>query len=300
MVDEAVRRGNRWNLFRKLPEGVPKAKREELAATLEAAIHASAQKPKASAKARTTLRDAYNDACLVMLRETLDRRVGEFPDVTVSTQLCAGAMTPEEAVALADVRDEPRDVCRRMFMASLLGRRRSPASRGEDSDRLKDDRKKAHALAQALETSCYNATFRKCNTSESPFRKAWYGPDGEKTQFLLTYSGRCATVNSHLDPEGSACREFGTAFLDDIIAGKIKPESVGELTAAEMCPAASQTERDNIRLRSMQKVETTWSDMYKCPTCQIRKCTYFEKASRALDEPTKVICMCANGHKFVV
>jgi DNA-directed RNA polymerase subunit M/transcription elongation factor TFIIS len=212
---------------------------------------------------------------------------GPFPDRILAVRLLRGGISPEDAtsneILMEHNRRTPRDTAKKLFVGSLL----------RDS-RLKDERTKALDLATRIEASCYRAVIAASKSAEDPYRRHW----GSES-FKALYSGRCGTVNSHLDPDGSVCREYGSELLTKILTGTVPPDSVGDMTAVQMCPEATRVEKLEIELRSQQHVQEKWSDLFVCPECRRRQCTYIEKQKRSLDEPAAILCKCICGRKFV-
>ena len=226
--------------------------------------------------------------------KALGAPIGPFPDSSLAVALIRRDVAPADAAAddvlYAHREDTPRQVCKRLLLRSLL-----------KDGTLAEDRERALALASAIEASCFRAVIQQCKLTESPFRRCW-----ESEQFVALYSARCGTVNSHIDADSSVCRVYGAGLLfrllaDEGSADALSADALGTMTAAEMCPAATEHERAEIDLRSQQHVAEKPSDLFQCPvpTCRARKCTYREVQTRSLDEPASIYCRCLEcGHRF--
>ncbi|WRY69414.1 pI243L [African swine fever virus] len=137
--------------------------------------------------------------------------------------------------------------------------------------------------AQKIEASCYHYTYQQ----------------QEKT-FLEEYSTRCGTINHIINCEKKSHQQQDNDALNKLISGELKPEAIGSMTFAELCPSAALKEKTEITLRSQQKVAEKTSQLYKCPNCKQRMCTYREVQTRALDEPSTIFCTCKKcGHEFI-
>lgn len=113
------------------------------------------------------------------------------------------------------------------------------------------------------------------------------------------YGIRCGLINRLLNPKSESCKQFGQVLLNKIKNGEIFLESIGNIPEHDLCPDASKTERNEIAIRLMQKVEVKVSDFFQCPNCKTRKCTYRMIQRRALDEAPDYSCECQNcGIRF--
>jgi len=118
--------------------------------------------------------------------------------------------------------------------------------------------------ATRLERSCYNRVIESCTTVV----RSW-----DSEAFVGMYSSRCGTLVCNLDPDSSVCRAHGTHALDQLAAGHWSPDEAGRYTSGQLCPAAASRERDEITLRSQQRIEEKTSQLYQCPHCRARHCT---------------------------
>lgn len=148
------------------------------------------------------------------------------------------------------------------------------------------------ADALAAEASCYKAAIRASRESADPPLRSW-----DSGPFVDIYSTRCGAVFSALDPESSSCREYGPVLYKQILSKAVSIADIGRLSEREMCPPATERERAEIATRSAQHVVEKESTLFKCPHCHARRCTYYEKQVRSLDEPPDYFCICLACHR---
>src|ERR1700678_3778294 len=110
---------------------------------------------------------------------------GPFPDQVLAVRILQKTISVKDAAAPEILFDHenknPRDICRKMFVASFLR-----------DGRVANDRSRALDLATRIEASCFRATIAASKNAENPYRRNWVSEP-----FKALYSGRCATVNSH-------------------------------------------------------------------------------------------------------
>jgi DNA-directed RNA polymerase subunit M/transcription elongation factor TFIIS len=149
-------------------------------------------------------------------------------------------------------------------------------------------------IAKTIEKSCYNDIIRNSKQSEDPPCRQWDSP-----VFLEMYSNRCGIIYNLMDPTSNSCKLYGSTLLDKVLSGDIDLREIGNKTEKELCPQATQKERDEIALRSEQHVVEKESNLFKCPNCKERRVTYREVQLRALDEAPDYLCKCLNcNHRF--
>lgn len=207
-------------------------------------------------------------------------QLGLHPADVVGCKLLRGELRPKDAFDIVNAGYEPptpRDIITTMFAATLI---RASDEYGKDRQRVLDD-------ARAIEQSCFNAVVTECKRVENPPRRQWDSP-----AFVDMYSGRCGRVDALLDPASSSCRAYGVALVPQLLAGEIKAAAIGKMSCVELCPAATETEREEIARRSRQKIEGKTSNLFKCPNCSERKTTYIEKFIRGTDEAPDYMCTC--------
>jgi DNA-directed RNA polymerase subunit M/transcription elongation factor TFIIS len=163
--------------------------------------------------------------------------------------------------------------------------------------------KDRHVIAAHIERAAYNATISCCEESEDSYLRQW-----DSEIFVSIYSARIGAVAVNIDSSGtvaSVCTSIGvsslgsTWALDQLAAGNYSPEQLGSMTESELCPAASQAERDIVTLRLEQKVKERISRLFKCPRCRERNHTYRQVQIGASDEPATIMCTCKTcGENF--
>ncbi len=192
-------------------------------------------------------------------------------------------LSDDEIVAdsVADKIYSPREEIQKMFIRSLT---KSQVF----NDKYKSAGSRfASEIARKIETSCYNAAVRISKDSDNPPRRQWDSP-----AFVDIYSTRCGTINNLLDGGLLSCKTYGSDLIDKICSGEIAPENIGDMSAAEICPAALAAERSEIDKRNAQKIELKVSTLFRCYHCGAKKCQYREVQRRALDECPDYICLC--------
>lgn len=248
---------------------------------LERALHAEALK----SQRRATLRQNYADSLFAVI-SALPLQSGPFPEDVPSVAYASGRQTAEETIKTIlgregdgpdAARPDERETIRRMFTRILIG-----ALPEYDAHR---DR--TLEIARALEVSCYNATVRASKESEEPPRRQWSSP-----AFVNIYSARCGTIAGLLDPASGPCVAYGARLARQLWDGEVRPEQVGAMVSKELCPEATAAERDEIRSRSAQRVVQKESNLFRCPHCGARRCTYREVQRRSLDEAPDYLCVC--------
>jgi DNA-directed RNA polymerase subunit M/transcription elongation factor TFIIS len=223
-------------------------------------------------------RDLYIRRC-EKVRKSLTQKHGEFLEYTLAQLLARGMMRAAVLVldetldAYTDV--EPRQRCRAMFYQTL----------GKDPRFGAEEPRRDFTLR--LERSCYNAAIESCSASSEAVIRNW-----ESDAFISVYSARCGTVNCNLDPDSSVVRRHGRYAIDRLATGVWSPDDIGKMTSAELCPDAAVREREEITIRSQQQVVEKTSQLYRCPKCRARNCTYREVQTRGLDEPATIFCTC--------
>jgi hypothetical protein len=142
--------------------------------------------------------------------------------------------------------------------------------------------------AKLIEKSCYCATINNCRNSDDPPPRNW-----ESASFVeIYYSSRCGIILRLLSPNSSSCREFGCLLFNKLINKEIDPNDVGFMNESEICPESQELEKIDIKKRMDVKIEEKTSNLYQCPSCKERKCTYTTVQKRSLDEASGVSCEC--------
>jgi len=145
----------------------------------------------------------------------------------------------------------------------------------------------AKLWAVKIERSCNNAVVRYCMATNQPCK--WTAPE-----FQTAYSERCGAVNCHINIKSHVCKIHGSHTLDMLLSGEWSPEDIGEKSEYEMCPRATEAERQMLELRSKQAIEYRTTKVYCCPRCKCMESTYRTVQLRSSDEGTSVLCKCIN------
>lgn len=250
------------------------------AQVLERAVYNAATK---AARGRVPLRRAYVDT-LRAVAQALPVQSGPFPEDVPGVMYVAGRKAAEVVVDEIRARaagpagePDPRETIRRLFVATLI--RASPE--------YARHRERALETARTIEVSCFNAAVRASKESEEPPRRQW-----DSAPFVDIYSTRCGTIAGQLDPASGPCLAYGATLTGRLWAGDLRPEDLGTMTEKELCPAATAAERAEIEKRLAQKVVEKESNLFRCPHCGARRCTYRGVQRRSLDEAQDYLCYC--------
>lgn len=273
-VDESQRdrvRGLLDNSLQKIPGNAARA-----AAELEQACYDAAL---SFARGSRDRRNRYDEICNGAL-SALHAPRGKFLETTLAAQVLSGELTAAQAadpgVYEEHSRVDPRHRMRALIYSTLA----------QDS---RFDERKLRSYSIKLERGCYNAAVNHCITSAEAYRRDWDSP-----MFLAVYSARVGTVLSNADPAGtvSQCIKVGEMALDKLAAGEWPPETLGAMSAAELCPKAGEEARDSVKSRLNKTVDTKTSTLYVCPKCGQRNVDYRQVQIGAGDEAPTIMCTC--------
>lgn len=153
-------------------------------------------------------------------------------------------------------------------------------------------RAEAETLATQIEISCYNAVIRRCQHIDLVVRM-W-----DNMTFVQLYSSRTACVISHLRPGGSVERSAIEDLVQKINNNEIQASQLGAMSESELCPRASDSERETITKRAQQKIKKRENKMYRCPRCKKPATSVTEAQMGAADEGNSVLCECECGMRF--
>lgn len=174
-----------------------------------------------------------------------------------------------EPIRVAD----PREVQRKMFHEKCANH--------PQWTYVHDERKEE--IVRRMERSCITEASNQCKDN--------IVPSFEDDKFTGYYSNICYRVISNCDPTSSVASEY---LLDQIIIGNIDENKVAQLTSCELCPNASRDVREEIDIRSQQKVEPKTSSKYTCKKCGCKETTVHEYQSKGGDESSTLSIMCQN------
>ena len=130
-----------------------------------------------------------------------------------------------------------------------------------------------------LERSIYNYAIQEA--TQRKIQKKWTNP-----QFAHLYIDRLRTIYLNLkNPE----------LVSHLVSGEIPPQTLAFMTHQEMNPErwAAVFEKRNIINANKYNVNAEAStDMFQCPKCKSRKCTYYTLQIRSADEPESIFVSC--------
>lgn len=208
--------------------------------------------------------------------------IGYFPDDLLGVQYMSGHMSVKDIIFfdVTTTVTTPRTQIIKMFVSLLY--------------QYIDDRNEVISIAKAIEKSCYNAVIKNSKQSEDPPCRQWDSPI-----FVEIYGNRCGIIYNLLDPKSITNKTYHNTLLQQVINKQIDLREIGFKSEKELCPEATEKERNEIALRSEQHVVEKESNLFKCPNCKERRVTYREVQLRALDEAPDYLCKCLNcKHKF--
>ncbi len=207
---------------------------------------------------------------------------GYFPDDILGIKYMKNLITVKEIIYfnVSSLNNNPRNKIIKLFTSLLY--------------KYNNDKELIIEIAKTIEKSCYNATIKNSKQSEDPPCRQW-----ESTVFMEMYSNRCGIIYNLMDPKTISCKLYGHTLLDKILNNEIDIKDIGFKSEKELCPQATQKEKDEIAIRSEQHVVEKESNLFKCPNCKERRVTYREVQLRALDEAPDYLCKCLNcKHRF--
>lgn len=207
---------------------------------------------------------------------------GYFSDDILGIRFMQGNITVEDIIFfdITTINNNPRIQIIKLFTSLLY--------------QYKQDKEFILETAKTIEKSCYNAIIKNSKQSEDPPCRQWDSPI-----FMEIYSNRCGIIYNLLDPKSATCKLYGSTLLPQVLEETIDLKEIGFKTEKELCPQATQKERDEIAIRSEQHVIEKESNLFKCPNCKERRVTYREVQLRALDEAPDYLCKCLNcKHRF--
>lgn len=141
-----------------------------------------------------------------------------------------------------------------------------------------------NTIARRIERDCFNRTV--LGSIEDGIDRRWSCP-----KFVERYSTECYRILSNLDGTSSVNSFY---LIREIVAGNIDPSKLTELSNYELCPSASQAERDEIELRLRQKVDIKVSRAYICRKCHKNETQLRRYQGRAADEDSSLSIKCIN------
>lgn len=221
-----------------------------------------------------------------MVTNMLSIQDGFFPDDILGCKYLTNKITVKEIMNFdtTTLNNNPRHTIIKMYVTLLI----------KSHPTFAKDKNLTLSIAKTIEKTCYAIIIKSSKQSEDPPCRQWTSP-----LFLEMYSNRCGIIYNLLNPESSSCRLYGSTLLQSIIDGTIDISMIGSMSEKELCPQATQKERDEISLRSEQRVIEKESNLFKCPNCKERRVTYREVQLRAIDEAPDYLCKCLKcNHRF--
>lgn len=144
-------------------------------------------------------------------------------------------------------------------------------------------------IIRRLERDCYNKTVDIC--IRDGVDRLW-----TEKRFRDRYSSECYRIISNLDQTSSVQSQY---LVDQILEGSVDPANIAALSNFDLCPQASQVERDEIDRRRNVKVEVKVSRAYTCGKCGKCETTVREFQGRAADEGASLSIHCVGcGHTW--
>ena len=143
---------------------------------------------------------------------------------------------------------------------------------------------KRETIIRRMERNCFEVTIESCIRD---------GIDRLFTEkkFVQRYSINCFRVMANLDVNSSIRSEN---LIKKLISGEVDPYKIAELPSRELCPEASQAERDEIELRQKQKFKGKVSRAYTCRKCKGNETIPIEFQGRGTDESSTYSIKCVN------
>jgi len=233
-------------------------------------------------------RKAYVRHC-GLIRRILTLPKGDFLQWNLGVELLSGETKPTEAVSedylmgCADgPESDPRKIVRALFYKCYS---RDARFQGRIED-----------YAVRSERSCFNAFIARCIAEDA---EEAYVRDWTSQEFKEAYSARCGTVLANIAPESIISQRYGGYAIDNLANQTWSPDDLGNMASTDLCPNASIKERAEIEIRSSQTVTEKTSNLYRCPNCRARECSYREVQTRGLDESATICCTCQQcGFQF--
>lgn len=139
------------------------------------------------------------------------------------------------------------------------------------------------SIIRRLERSCMIKVSAECKIEH--IDRLW-----DNAKFVARYSAECARVIANIDITSSV---GSTYTIANIISGEIDPKNIASMTNCDLCPGASEKEREYINLRKKQIIVRKTTDKHQCGKCGAREAEGMgEIQDRALDEPSKFKFRC--------
>jgi DNA-directed RNA polymerase subunit M/transcription elongation factor TFIIS len=135
-----------------------------------------------------------------------------------------------------------------------------------------------------MERSCFNKAINYCEVNKKP-------KQFDCVEFVSIYSSICYHIISNLDVNSTVCSDY---LINKIIDGELDAFKISDCTSYELCPSASQKEKNEIAIKSEQKIEKKFSILYTCKACGHSKTQLDEHQTRSADELPTITAECLN------
>jgi DNA-directed RNA polymerase subunit M/transcription elongation factor TFIIS len=140
-----------------------------------------------------------------------------------------------------------------------------------------------------LEKGLFNFALEEAKRKKT--RLLWENPE-----FQILYEIQVARVISNL----SKSYVSNTRLLERFHDGEFQIWEVPYMTFSDLYPERWNTlaEREMKKETKMLEVDKSMAtDMFRCPRCGKRQCTYYEQQTRSADEPMTIFVRCLNCSK---
>jgi hypothetical protein len=141
-----------------------------------------------------------------------------------------------------------------------------------------------------LERGLYNFALEESNRKKT--RPLW-----ENSEFQILYDIQLTRVISNLMAKSYVSN---ARLLERLRDGEFQIWEVPYMTFSDLYPERwnSLAEREMKKESKMLEVDKTMAtDMFRCPRCGKRQCTYYEQQTRSADEPMTIFVRCLNCSK---
>ena len=155
------------------------------------------------------------------------------------------------------------------------------------------DKESRVSKSTEIERGCFNEVIAACEGDTAIIRN-WSLP-----AFRQMYSERIYTLAITMDPDSSVV-SAGYDNVVELLRHNPQLETLGGLGAAELLPGAYEAETKKVAARAMQGISERVSNLFRCPNCKAKECTYRQVQTRSLDEPATIFCTCKHcGKTFI-
>jgi transcription elongation factor S-II len=143
---------------------------------------------------------------------------------------------------------------------------------------------------RVLERGLFNFTLEEAKKKQ--VRALWENPE-----FQILYDIQVCRVISNLRSNSYVSN---TRLMSRFQEGEFKIWEIPYMTFSDLYPERwnSLAEREMKKEARMLEVDMSMAtDMFRCPRCGKRQCTYYEQQTRSADEPMTIFIRCLNCSK---